>query len=230
MPRTKWICNISQKCPWGNTPISKFNLSINHIADRNWLLNSRLPTSDPPTPGPHRENCPQVAPGQNGRVEHPTKREASGSIHDSATTRIVDQRIYPAQKSRFKSDNSWASRYEVLQNSMLDALCGEYDRGLGSATIYTTGDPNTGQNKYSEQNPNSPRIPDSGSHDENYSKNYSNQDDNWIIVVIWYFLAPLREKAPKFWPPLQTRRELNLYRSVELLLRYSVWEQCSRPG
>ena len=137
MLRTKWIRNISQKCPWSNTPTTQLNLSINHVADRNWLLNSRLLTSDPPTPDPHRENCLQVVPGENGLVEeHTTKRETSCSIQNSATIRIAHLRIYLGLGGRFKPDDSRTFKDEVLLNSILDAQGSQWsDRSsLGGTT------------------------------------------------------------------------------------------------
>ena len=175
------------------------------------MLNSRLPTSDPPTPGPHGENHPQVVPGQKSRVEeHTPKCEASGSIQDLATTRMTNLIISLAQESTSKSNDSRTSKNEVLPNSTPDALDGEYGRGIGSTTINKTGGSNTGKNPYSGKNTIRLWIPGSGPDDEYY----------WFF----YIFLTLYIDYPG-WPAPQTRREPNPYRNVELLWQYSVWER-----
>lgn len=189
------------------------------------MLSSRLPASDSPRPDPRRENCLQVALGQNARVEeHTTKREAPGSIQDSATTRIANLQIYPDRESKFKSDDSRTSENEVFPNSMLDAHGGKYGNGIDSAAIYMTRGSGTWQNPCSRKHTIRLRIPGSSPNIKKYSK-------NCIFVVLWLYLVPLKVQTPPGWPSPCTRRGLSPYWGVELLWQYySVWERCSRPG
>jgi len=104
MLRKRRIHNVPQTCPQSSTPITKFNLSIKHVANENWLPNLRPPTSSPPSPDPHHPNSLQLAPGTNGQVGRTIKREASAPILDAPRKRIAHSQIYPA--GRASSDHS----------------------------------------------------------------------------------------------------------------------------
>ena len=164
MLRKRRLHNVPQTCLQSSTPNIKFNLSINHVANENWLPNPRPPTSSPPTPDPHHGNSVQLALGTNDRVGHTRKREAPAPIPDVPRKMVAPSQIYPA--GRASSDHSqWAMRREhregeALQNPGHNTRrmgCGG-DRG--SKTVYPMGNsntrktPNSGQTPSRGQNPN----------------------------------------------------------------------------
>jgi len=104
MLRKRRFHNVPQTCPQSSTPYTKFNLSINHVANENWLPNPRLPTNSPPTPDPHRRNSVQLALATNDRVGRTRKREATAPIPGAPRKRIAHSEIYPARRA--SSDRS----------------------------------------------------------------------------------------------------------------------------
>ena len=93
---------------YSSTPNAKFNLSIKHVADGNWLLNPRPSTSRPPMPGLHDGNSLQLAPGTNSWVRNTLKREAP--LYPSfAEGENLKQANLSIRQSRFRSDGSETS-------------------------------------------------------------------------------------------------------------------------
>jgi len=81
------------RCPTdmatSSIPNTEFNLSIKHVANENWLLNPRPPTSSPPTPGSHHGDSLQLALGTNDRVGRTLNRKAPALIPDAPRERIA---------------------------------------------------------------------------------------------------------------------------------------------
>ena len=123
MLRKKRICNIPQACPQSSTPNTKSNLRIKCIANENWLLNPRPPTSRPPPLDldHYLENSAQPTLGTSGLGGHTPRHEASSS---NSLTRIADWKTYPAQQCGVGSDDAQISENESLQNSVSNTRSG----------------------------------------------------------------------------------------------------------
>ena len=104
MLKKRRIHSVPQTCPQSSTPNTKFNLSINNVANENWFPNLRPPTSGPPTPSPHHGNSVQLALGTNEWVGRTLKRETPASIPDAPRKIDARSQIYPA--GRASSDHS----------------------------------------------------------------------------------------------------------------------------
>ena len=181
MLRKRRFRNVPQTFLQSSTPNTEFNLSINHVADENWLPNPRPPTSSPPTPDPHHGNSVQLALGTNYRVGRTRKRKAPASIPGAPRKRIAHSQIYPA--GRTSSDHRYQAMRrghrggEVMQNSAHNTRgrgCGG-DRGSTAICPMRSSNPrktpNSGRAPGGRQNPNNgPTL------DENLSVG---PDPNW---------------------------------------------------
>ena len=71
----------------GSSPNTRLNLLTKPIADENWMLNSRPPSSGPPTPNPYRGNSLQSTRETNGQMENTRKKMDKAPAFAPASTR-----------------------------------------------------------------------------------------------------------------------------------------------
>ena len=76
-----------QTYPQGSSPNIRLNPLTKHIANENWMLNSRPPSSGRPTPNPYRGNGLQSTRETNGQMEHTRKRMDKAPAFAPASTR-----------------------------------------------------------------------------------------------------------------------------------------------
>ena len=181
MLRERRIHNVPQTCPQSSTPNTKFNISINLVANENWFPNPRPPVSSPPGPDPHRGNSLQPSLGTNDRVGRTRKRKAPAPIPDAPRKRITQSQIYPAGRAspghRHQTMRREHRGGEVLRNSTHNTRRGGCGGDRGSTTIYPMGNPNTWQNPNSGQTPSDGQNPNGGpTLNENLSVG---PDPNW---------------------------------------------------
>ena len=96
---------------------------MKHVANENWLLNPRPPTSCHPTPDPRHGSGPQLAPATNAHAGHTLK------------TVRKPQRVKPSKIPRPMP------------------VVGDASRGWGGLTANPMKNPNTQQNPNTERNP-----------------------------------------------------------------------------
>jgi len=104
------IRGILQIPPQSSAPNIKFNLSMKDVANENWLLNPRPPTSSPPTLDLHHGDSLQLAPVTNCRAGHSLKCGAPSPVVDTPKKRTMHSQIYPA--GRDSSDQSHQTIWE----------------------------------------------------------------------------------------------------------------------
>ena len=145
MLRKQRIRNTPQACPQSSIPNTKSNLSMKHVADEDWLLNPRPPSSCPPMLDPHRGNNPQLAPEANRRTGHTLKREAplQSPIH--------------RRRELATGSGQTVRKLQKVKSSRIPRpmpVVGGVGGGCSGPTANAIKNPNTRQNPNSGRNPN----------------------------------------------------------------------------
>ena len=145
MLRRQQICTIPQSCVRSSTPNIKPKLHVKGVANESWMVNSRPPTSNPPTADRHCGSGFQSIHGTDNELEHSPKKihQAPAPIIDETSSRVTHRRTYYTRQGRSGYGSSENAKDETLRHAGPDTSGGGDDGRYNGSAIISMRNPKT---------------------------------------------------------------------------------------